>query len=175
MDISREYGDRLAAYRDTKHVVPIGIFGSFHRYALLESLRDHLVASGYPASLSTDLASRIPQMDGEDPDVYNFRISRELIDRSGICIFTIFSEGPGETNINQSISQEAQYLYDTQELGRRGDDSRVLVLLEDGSKPASLFRGLVKSCRPRWNEAPFSSSKDLLKAARQFCWNVTGM
>jgi len=174
MDISREYGDRLAAYRDNKHVVPIGIFGSFHRYDLLEALRDHLVASGYPASLSTDLASRIPQADGEDPDVYNFRISRELIDGSGICIFTIFSEGPGETNINQSISQEAQYLYDTQELGRRGDDPRVLVLVEEGSKPASLFKGLVKSCHPRWNEAPFSSREDLLMAARQFCWNVTG-
>jgi len=90
MDISREYGDRLIAYHEARHAVPIGIFGSFHRYALLAALRDHLVASGYPASLSTDLVSRIPHEKGEDEDVYNFRISRELIDGSGICIFTIF-------------------------------------------------------------------------------------
>lgn len=174
MDISREYGDRLAAYHDNKQVVPIGIFGSFHRYALLETLRDHLIASGYNAYLSTDFMARIPKAEGEDIDVYNFRVSRELIDRSGICIFIVFSERHGETNTNQSVSQEAQYLYDMQVSGLKGDDPRVLVLVEDGSKPASLFRGLVKSCYPRWNEAPFSSREDLLMAARQFCWNVMG-
>jgi len=175
MDISREYGDRLAAYHDNKRVVPIGIFGSFHRYDLLAALRDHLVASGYDAYLSTDCMARTPKAEGEDIDVYNFRISRELIDRCGICIFIVFSEGPGETNINQSVSQEVQYLYDMQDSGRREDNPRVLVLVDDGCKPASLFRGLVKSCYPRWNEAPFSSRNDLLIVARQFCWNVMGI
>jgi hypothetical protein len=131
MDITREYGDRLAAWHDNKRVVPIAIFGSFHRFDLLAALRDHLVASGYPASLSTDLASRIPREKGEDPDVYNFRISRALIDRSRVCIFIIFSEVSGETNINQSVSQEVQYLYDTQDSVRREDNPRVLVLVED--------------------------------------------
>jgi len=174
MDISREFGGRLDQYRRDKRLLPVGIFGSFHRYGLLESLRDHLTGHGYPAQLSTDLAKHYPPIRGEDEDVYNFRISRELIDESGICIFVVFLEQAGEGNINQSVSQEAQYLFDLQVMGKRRDNPRVLVLVEDGCKPASLFRGLVKSCHPRWNEAPFSTGADLLMAARQFCWNVAG-
>lgn len=59
-------------------------------------------------------------------------------------------------------------------IGEKLDVPRVLVLVEEGSKPASRFRGLVKSYRPRWNEAPFSSREDILMASRQFCWNVKG-
>ncbi|OPY37891.1 MAG: hypothetical protein A4E35_00946 [Methanoregula sp. PtaU1.Bin051] len=79
-----------------------------------------------------------------------------------------------KVNGNQSVSQEAQYLYDQQIAGKRRALSRALVLVEDGSKPSSLFRGLVKSCHPRWNEAPFATEADLCTAARQFCWNVVG-
>jgi hypothetical protein len=174
MDISREFGSRLDSYRRNKRSVPVGIFGSFHRYELLESLRDHLIGHGYPARLSTDLAKRHLRHDGEDEDVYNLRISKILVDESGICIFVVFHEHEGEENINQSVSQEAQYLYDQQDLRKHTALPRVLVLVEDGCKPASLFRGLVKTCHPRWNESPFSTRKDLLMAARQFCWNVAG-
>ena len=172
MDISREFGSRLDSYRRNKRSVPVGIFGSFHRYDLLKSLRDHLIGHGYPARLSTDLEKHHLRHDGEDEDVYNLRISKILVDESGICIFVVFHEHAGEENINQSVSQEAQYLYDQQDLRKRTALPRVLVLVEDECKPASLFRGLVKACRPRWNEAPFSTDKDLLMAARQFCWNV---
>ena len=58
--------------------------------------------------------------------------------------------------------------------GRGRSETRVLVLVEEGSKPASRSRGPVKSYSPRWNEATFSSREDLLMAARQFCWNVSG-
>ena len=174
MNISREFGSRLTSYRRNKRSVPVGIFGSFHRYELLESLRDHLVGHGYPARLSSDLERHHPRHQGEDEDVYNFRISRELIAASGICIFVVFLERADEENINQSVSQEAQHLYDRQVLGRGRDNSRVLVLVEDGCKPASLWKGLVKTCRPRWNEAPFSTSDDFLLAGRQFCGNVSG-
>lgn len=172
MDISREFGDRLDSSLRKKRSVSVGIFGSFYRYNLLASLRDHLADHGYPACLSTDLEKRFPCGEGEDEDVYNFRISRELIDESGICIFVIFKGKPGEENINQSVSQEVQYLYDQQAPGKRRSPPRVLVLVEDGCKPASLFKGLVKACRPRWNEAPFSTCDDLLMAGRQFCGNV---
>jgi hypothetical protein len=128
---------------------PVGVFGSFYRYALLEQLRDHLIACGYPALLSTDIAGKVPRQKGEDADVYNFRISRELIGCSSVCIFVIFQEKPGELNINQSVTQEVQYVYDCQILGQRRDNPQVLILAEDGSRPASLFRGLVKTCRPR--------------------------
>jgi len=174
MDISGEFGSRLTSYLRNKRSVPVGIFGSFHRYGLLESLRDHLVNHGYPARLSSDLEKRHPRHQGEDEDVYNFRISRELIAVSGICIFVVFLQRADEENINQSVSQEVQYLYDRQVLGRSRDTSRVLVLVEDGCKPASLFKGLVKTCHPRWNEALFSTSDDLLLAGRQFCGNVSG-
>lgn len=172
MDISREFGSRLDSYRRNKRSVPVGIFGSFHRYDLLKSLRDHLIGHGYPARLSTDLEKHHLRHDGEDEDVYNLRISKILVDESGICIFVVFHEHAGEENINQSVSQEAQYLYNQQDLRKRTALPRVLVLVEDECKPASLFKGLVKACRPRWNEAPFSTDKDLLMAARQFCWNV---
>jgi len=172
MDISREFGSRLDSYRRNKRSVPVGIFGSFHRYDLLKSLRDHLIGHGYPARLSTDLEKHHLRHDGEDEDVYNLRISKILVDESGICIFVVFHEHAGEENINQSVSQEAQYLYDQQDLRKRTALPRVLVLVEDECKPASLFRGLVKACRPRWNEAPFSTDENLLMAARQFCWNV---
>ena len=172
MDISREFGSRLESCCRNKRSVPVGIFGSFHRYDLLKSLRDHLIGHGYPARLSTDLEEFHPHTKGEDEDVYNFRISRELINGSDICIFVVFHEHAGEENINQSVSQEAQYLYDQKDSGKRTALLRVLVLVEDGCKPASLFRGLVKAFRPRWNEAPFSTREDLLMAARQFCWNV---
>ena len=172
MDITREFGDRLDSYRGTKQSVPIGIFGSFYRYELLGSFRDHLVSHGYLASLSTDLTTDFPQKTGEDEDVYNFRISRNLIDGSSICLFVVFLGKTVEENINQSVSQEVQYLYDWQVAGTYPEVSRVLVLVEDGCKPASLFRGLVKSCRPRWNEASFSNSEELLVAGRQFCGNV---
>jgi len=172
MDISREFGSRLDSYRRNKRSVPVGIFGSFHRYDLLKSLRDHLIGHGYPARLSTDLEKHHLRHDGEDEDVYNLRISKILVDESGICIFVVFHEHAGEENINQSVSQEAQYLYDQQDLRKRTALPRVLVLVEDECKPASLFKGLVKACHPRWNEAPFSTDKDLLMAARQFCWNV---
>lgn len=172
MDISREFGSRLDSYRRNKRSVPVGIFGSFHRYWLLESLRDHLNGHGYPARLSTDLEKRHLRHDGEDEDVYNLRISKILVDESGICIFVVFHEHAGEENINQSVSQEAQYLYDQQDLRKRTALPRILVLVEDRCKPASLFKGLVKACRLRWNEAPFSTREELLMAARQFCWNV---
>lgn len=174
MDISREFGSRLDLYRRDKRLLPVGIFGSFHRYGLLESLRDDLIGHGYPARLSTDLGKRHFRHDGEDVDVYNLRISKILVDESGICIFVVFHEHAGEENINQSVSQEAQYLYDQQDLRKRTALPRVLVLVEDGCKPASLFRGLVKAGRSRWNEVPFSTDEDLLMAARQFCWNVVG-
>jgi|GEM_PF-1131987 len=172
MDISREFGGRLDQYRRDKRLLPVGIFGSFHRYGLLELLRDHLNDHGYHAQLSIDLEDLIPRKKGEDEDVYNFRISRELIDASAICIFVVFLEHDSESNVNQSVSQEAQYLYDQQDLRKRTALPRVLVLVENGCTPASLFRGLVKACRPRWCEAPFSKEEDLMKAARQFCWNV---
>lgn len=172
MDISREFGGRLDSYRRNRRSVPVGIFGSFYRHGLLGSLRDHLIDHGYHAELSTDLENRIPRRKGEDEDVYNLRISMGLIDASAICIFVVFREHEGESNVNQSVSQETQYLYDRQAMGKRPALSRALVLVEDGSKPASLFRGLVKSCRPRWNEAQFSTEEELLIAARQFCGNV---
>jgi hypothetical protein len=172
MDLSRKYGGRMDAYPRNRQPLPIGIFGSFRRYALLKTLRDLLNASGYAAYLSRDLEKRLPRHKGEDPDVYNLRISQELINGCSICIFIIFSEKHGEENVNQSVSQEVQYLYDQLVAGKRRDNPQVLVLVEDGCRPASLFRGLVKTCRPRWKEAQFSTREDLLKAARQFCWNV---
>ena len=174
MDISREFGGRLEQYRSDKRSVPVGIFGSFHRYELLESLRDHLNDCGYDARLSTNLAKRRLRKKSEDENVYNFQVSMELIDASGICIFVVFHERAEEENINQSVSQEAQYLYDSQVFGKRTALPRVLVLVENGCTPASLFRGLVKAVRPRWKEAPFSTEDDLLMAARQFCGNVVG-
>lgn len=174
MDISREFGGRLDSYHRKKRSVPVGIFGSFHRHMLLGSLRDHLNDQGYSARLSTDLESRHPRNTGEDADIYNLRISTILVDASTICIFVVFRERGKEQNINQSVSQEAQHLYDRQVMGTRRDNPRVLVLVEEGCRPASLFRGLVKSSYPPWYEASFVTGADLFTAARQFCSNMAG-
>ena len=162
----------LIAYHQKKQAGPIGIFGAFHRYKLLESFRDFLISEKYYAWLSVDLEKLYPCRKNEDMDVYNFRISRKLIEKSKICIFIIFLEHGEETNINQSVTQEAQYLYDLQQVRMQEKFPHVLILDEKGCKPAGLFRGLVKECHPRWKEASFSTRKEMFMAAKQFCANI---
>jgi hypothetical protein len=162
----------LIANHKKKVAIPIGIFGAFKRYELLESFRDFLISDGYYARLSVNLEKLYPRRKNEDPDVYNFRISRKLIEESEINIFIIFLEHGEETNINQSVTQEAQYLYDLQQVRMQEKSSHVMILVEKGCKPAGLFRGMVKECHPRWKEASFSTRKEMFTTAKQFCANI---
>lgn len=172
-----DYISELNSEHDTEEIkalLPIGLFGSFRKRELLETLKNHLIKKEkFYANISYDLQSRYQQTTGEDPSAYDFRLSKILIEKSKIHIIFFFREEDADDGLNYSATMEIGMLF-----GYHSTQNQVgrysLILCEtgyDNRNIGGMRRGIRLFTDREWRWHDFDTYEEAQLHATQFCYD----